>query len=86
MAKRVYNRRVDPEVEALKLKVGERIRNLRLEMNINQDDFARKANIHRAHVGKLENGEVDPTLGTLYKVAKALKVDVGRLVAKELKN
>lgn len=81
MTKRVYKRRVDPDFEAFNQKLGERVRDLRTELNINQDDFARAANIHRTHIGKLENAQVDPSLSTLFKVAKTLDMTVAQLLS-----
>ena len=62
-------------------RLGKRIRELRLAKGMNQDEFAAAAGIHRTHPGKLENALIDPQLSTLVKVADALGVEVGNLLA-----
>jgi transcriptional regulator with XRE-family HTH domain len=57
-----------------------RLRQLRAERGITQEVLARKARLSRVYVARLETGKQDPTLTTLTKLAKALKVKVGRLV------
>jgi len=43
--------------------------------------LAKKAHIARVHMARLESGNPDPTLSASQKLAKALKVMVGELVA-----
>jgi transcriptional regulator with XRE-family HTH domain len=63
----------------LRQTLGERIRTLRKQRGVNQDDFAHLAGIHRTHVGMLENAKIDPKLSTLLRVARALDVKVSDL-------
>lgn len=60
--------------------LGLRIRALRKERGINQDDFADMVGIQRAHVGLIENAKVEPRVGTLVMIADALEVDVSELL------
>jgi transcriptional regulator with XRE-family HTH domain len=71
---------IDPQVQEVRTRLGQRIRELRLAKGMNQDDFAAAAGIHRTHPGKLENALIDPQLSTLVKVAGALGVSVGELL------
>ena len=80
MTKRIYRRRTDPDFEAFNQRLAERIRTLRVEQNMDQDDFARNANLHRTHMSQLENAKTDPTLSTVFKVAKALGISVSELL------
>jgi transcriptional regulator with XRE-family HTH domain len=69
------------ELEAqLRQTLGERIRKLRKQRGVNQDDFAHLAGIHRTHVGMLENARIDPKLSTLLRVALALEVTFSELL------
>ncbi|ACO45100.1 helix-turn-helix transcriptional regulator [Deinococcus deserti] len=70
----------DPLVQEVRIRVGQRIRELRLAKGMNQDEFAAAAGIHRTHPGKLENAQIDPQLSTLVKVASALGVRVDELL------
>ncbi len=58
-----------------------RLKKLRTERNLTQDSLAKKAQISREYVARLEGGRQNPTLSTLQKLAKALKVKVGDLLA-----
>jgi transcriptional regulator with XRE-family HTH domain len=60
--------------------LGDRIRSLRKQKGINQDDFAHLAGIHRTHVGMLENARIDPKLSTLLRVAHALEIPMSELL------
>ena len=71
---------VDPRVERFCVALGQRIRTLRMERGINQDDFADMVGIQRAHVGLLENAKVEPRVGTLLLIALALGIEVAELV------
>ncbi len=57
-----------------------RLKKLRTGRNLTQDSLAKKAGISRGYLVRLEGGRQDPTLGTLQKLAKTLKVKVGELV------
>jgi len=57
-----------------------RLRQLRADRGITQEALAKKAGISRVYIARLELGQQDPTLGTLTKLAKALKVKVGKLL------
>jgi transcriptional regulator with XRE-family HTH domain len=46
-----------------------------------QDDLAEKAGLHRTQIGHVEQGTTDLRLSTLQKVAYALGVDAGELIA-----
>ncbi len=61
-------------------RVAVRLKGLRLKCGMSQDVLAKKAGISRGYLLRLEAGRQDPTVGTLEKLAKALKVRVARLV------
>lgn len=61
--------------------VGCRIRELRQERGWNVYELARKADIVGETVLRIENGAGNPTMKTLEKVAGALGVPLGELMA-----
>lgn len=65
--------------------VGERIRLLRLEMDISQEDLANDAEIPLSQVGRIERGETNPTISTLFVISEALKIDLATLLDFKLK-
>lgn len=65
--------------EVLK-KFGERLQKVRKEGGISQEKLAAKLAMHRNYIGMIERGERNPTIRTLYKIAKALKVNASELL------
>ena len=57
-----------------------RLKRLRTARRLTQDSLPRKAGISREYLARPEGGRQDPTLSTLQKLAKALKVKVGDLL------
>jgi transcriptional regulator with XRE-family HTH domain len=56
--------------------VGKRIRELRKERKLNQEEFAKLLNTSQEYVSNLEKGKKNPRLSTLQKIAKILKVNI----------
>ncbi len=57
-----------------------RLKKLRQSRGLTQGQLAEKAGFSRAYIARLEIGRHDPTLSTLEKLAKALKVKAGKLL------
>jgi transcriptional regulator with XRE-family HTH domain len=60
------------EKRALARKFGALVQRLRLERGFSQDTFAQACRLERAHVGKIERGEVNVTVATTLKLARGL--------------
>jgi transcriptional regulator with XRE-family HTH domain len=61
-------------------RVAMRIRELRERHKWTQEQLAEKAGISRGFLARLETARHDPKLSTLEKIAKALDVDVAKLL------
>lgn len=59
--------------------VGLRIRSLRSERHLSQEEVAFKAGISPAHFGQIERALKNPTIDTVAKIAAALDVSVATL-------
>lgn len=59
---------------------GERMQSVRKAKGITQEDLATKLSMHRTYIGLIERGERNPTIRTLYKIAKALDVSSSELL------
>lgn len=70
---------------ALVKALGIRIRELRLELDMSQEDLANEADIPLSQIGRIERGETNPTISSLYVIALALNVDLKMLVDIKLK-
>ena len=70
-------------VQLLNMDVGKRIRTLREAKGLSQADIEKRSGLLRSYVSRVENGYTAPSLETLEKLAKALEVEVPRLLFKE---
>jgi len=66
--------------------LGTAIRRKRHKLNLSQEDFADKANIHRTYVSSIELGKVDISVAIAYKIASALKMSLSKLLKEVEKN
>lgn len=55
---------------------GNRIRKLRKDRNLSQEELSFKANLHRTYIGMIERGEKNITLLNIEKIAKALDINI----------
>lgn len=68
-------------MEDIKKLVGDRIRQLRKEKRLSQEELGDKADLHYTHIGAIERGEKNWSIDTLVKVAGGLNVTVNDLLA-----
>lgn len=64
---------------ALLYKLGERIKALRTSRDMTQNDLAIECNFEKARMSRIESGQSNPTIRTLYKICTALEVDISEL-------
>ncbi|SMO79693.1 helix-turn-helix domain-containing protein [Solitalea koreensis] len=60
---------------------GERVRELRKEKGLSQEDLANKADVPLSQIGRIERGEVNTTISTMYSLATALELSLRDLFA-----
>jgi transcriptional regulator with XRE-family HTH domain len=60
--------------------LGKRIKELRHEKELSQEDLSYEADIPLSQIGRIERGETNPTISTLYVIANALDTDLKHLV------
>lgn len=61
---------------------GRRVRRLREERGLSQEEFADEAGLHRTYVSGVERGVRNPTITVVEKIAKGLGVAPGDLLPK----
>jgi len=54
--------------------IGLRIRELRVEKNISQQDLAAACNFEKSNMSRIEAGRTNLTIGTLLKICEVLNV------------
>jgi len=62
------------------LQVATAVRDLRHVRNLSQRQLAARMGVPRTYISKIENGKAMPTLGSLDRLARALKVDISALL------
>lgn len=58
--------------DGLNRAIGRRIRSLRKERHISQEELADRAKLHRNYVGSVERGERDVGVGAMARLAAGL--------------
>ena len=61
---------------------GKRVKKIRLSKKMSQGDVAKILNVHRTYISVIERGLRNPSLITMEKIAKALKVKIDDLIRK----
>ena len=63
-------------MENVKRLIGDRIRQLRKEKGLSQENLGYKAELHYTHIGSIERGEKNWSINTLIKLAQGLNVEI----------
>lgn len=64
----------------IKKRFGERVRKLREQRGLTQEQLADKAGMHFTYVGQIERGVRNPSLVNIEKLARALNVSGGDIL------
>lgn len=62
------------------VKIGDKLKELRIERALTQEELGKKAGIGKNTVNRLEQDKTDPRPSTLRKLAQALEVSPSELV------
>jgi transcriptional regulator with XRE-family HTH domain len=62
------------------IKFGKRVRKVRKEKGLSQEELSFKANLHRTYIGMIERAERNITLANIEKIANALEVNIKELL------
>lgn len=55
---------------------GKNLKKLRNDANLSQEDLANDSDISISQIGRIERGEINTTISTLFVLAKALDIEV----------
>lgn len=67
------------KVTKVSKKVGKNIKKIREKRGLTQEELALEAGLNRAYVGYIERGRRNPSIETVAKIAKILKVRLDEL-------
>ena len=65
----------------IEYRFGKAIRRRRRELDLSQEELAEKSGLHRNYISSIENGERNPSLKNIAKLAAALDLSVAALFA-----
>lgn len=69
-----------PETVKYVQRFGQRVRLIRHEKELSQEELADRAGVHRTYIGMIERGEKNATIVTIVKISGALGVQAMELV------
>lgn len=61
---------------------GERMKQLRIENNLTQEELAKKLSLSKSNISKYESNDVEPNIDTLNKLATLFNVSLDYLLGK----
>jgi len=67
-------------ISSLSKQFGNAVRNRRTAAGLSQEKLAEKAGLHPTYIGMVERGIRNPTLDVAGRIAKALKVELPKLI------
>ena len=63
----------------LLIRVGKRIKTIRVEKKMSQQELATACDFEKASMSRIESGKANPTLLTLRKISSALDIHISEL-------
>ena len=64
-------------------KMGGKIREIRMMKKLTQDKLATESDIEKAMISRIESGQTNLTVRTLYKISKALDVPITEIFSNQ---
>jgi len=68
---------MEKKLDTTVVQVGRRIKQLRKAQKISQQELGERARLNYKYIGGVERGERNPSVESLVKIARGLKVDAG---------
>jgi XRE family transcriptional regulator, regulator of sulfur utilization len=68
-------------VEDLRSAFGRRIRELRMRLNLSQEQLAERADLHWTYVSEVERGRRGPSLDVIGRLAVGLRIPLSEMFA-----
>lgn len=66
--------------------IGKKIRQIRLEHDLSQEELSEKIEISPRHMCTIENGKSFPSIETFIKIAKVLDIDINQFFNLSINN
>lgn len=75
---------IDISKEELLKKFGLNVKFCRMKKGLTQEQLANLMNIHLTYLAKIETGKINMSLAKVLELAKALEIDINKLLYIEL--
>ena len=62
--------------------LGDNIKRIREEKGVSQQELASRCNFEKSNMSRIESGNTNPTIFTLYKISRALDEELHKLFIK----
>lgn len=62
------------------IQLGKNLRKIRTAKGMSQGDIARELGVSRGYISTIENGKMNPTLSTIVKLSKVLRISPDTLL------
>lgn len=66
--------------ESILIQFGKKLKKLRLEKGLTQEQFSKKCGLHKNYIGMIERGERNPSLINVEIIANALEISISDLM------
>lgn len=66
-------------ITSTRKKFGKKLRELRKQIGISQEELGFRAGLHRTYIGSIERGEQNISVDNIHKLARALKIKAEEL-------
>ena len=66
----------------IRVRFGRRLREIRQERGLSQEELAFRAGVHRTYVSSVERGKRNVGLVNIERLAQALDIDIGELFSR----
>ncbi|MFW6271029.1 MAG: helix-turn-helix domain-containing protein [Bacillota bacterium] len=63
--------------------IGNRLRELRYNMDLTQEELGEKSGLHYSYIGQVERGDKIPSLKSLMKIGEALNISLEEIIKTE---
>jgi DNA-binding XRE family transcriptional regulator len=60
----------------LLIRLGKKIKAIRMQKSMTQNELAMECDFEKASLSRIESGQSNPTIRTLFKISKALEVPI----------
>lgn len=66
-------------MDCIRFEVGSRIKSQRKKHGISQEKLAELSGLNTSYIGQIERGDKNPSIETVYKIAKSLNISLASL-------